>query len=204
MADLATTTAEPPFRGWIVSTGSSSGTRVVVGSWDTSPFGRVDDVMVEHPDGRRVLYAPTAELAAEIRSRYRFDEVVLGDVRVLRGRPWRVRAPGLEIDLAPGRRTALGALLRLVPGALRERLWWARVCDPLARRVVPGVRTAVATRPGWLWYAASDQIRLEGVTGAVDGEPLGVVAPLQPPVRFGGSSAPPTPCLTRVSSHRVR
>lgn len=197
-------TGEEPFRGWIVSTGTTSGgIRVVVGSWDSSPFGRVDDVMVEHPDGRRVLYAPTAELAAEIRSRYRFDEVVLGDVRAVRGRPWRVRAPGLELDLTPGRRTLLGELLRLVPRALAERLWWARVCDPVAQVVVPGVRTAVATRPGWLWYAAADQVRVVGVVGSVGGVPLGGVAPLQPPVRFGGSSAPATPCLTRVSSHRI-
>src|SRR5690606_39583710 len=39
------------FRGRIAGWGTASGTRVVVGRWDASPFGAFADVMVERPDG---------------------------------------------------------------------------------------------------------------------------------------------------------
>lgn len=190
------------FRGWIAALGSTSGVRIVVGSWDRSPFGRVDDAMVAWPDGRRVLYCPTPELAHEIRARYRFDDVVHGPVDVDR-RGWSVRAPGLELELTIGAQTPLGRALRLVPSALRERAWWARACDPIARTLLPGVRTHVRVGDLRLWYAASDHRRLTAVRGAVDGLDLGAIAPVRPPVEFGGSSAPPTPSLTRLSSHRL-
>ena len=191
-----------PFRGWIASTGTTSGTRVVVGSWDEGPFGRIDDVMVEHPGGRRVLYAPTPELVTEITGRYTFDDVVIGAVQVRRGPTWTVRAPKLDLDMVLGRRTALGALLRLIPAPVRESAWWARACDPVARRLLPGVRTAVREGDRLLWYAASDHHRFESVGGTVDGVDLGTIARIEPPVRFGGSSAPPSPSLTRVASYR--
>lgn len=191
-----------PFRGWIASTGTSSGLRAVLGSWDHGPFGRIDDVMVEHPDGRRVLYAPTAELAAEITDRYVFDDVVIGPVEVVRGRTTVIRAPGVDLTLCIGCRTAIGVALRLVPGAVRERAWWARACDPIARRLLPGVRTAVREGDRLLWYAASDQFRIVTAAGTVDGVDLGTIAPIDPPVRFGGSSAPRSPSLVRVASYR--
>lgn len=195
-------TPADPFRGWIAATGTTGGLRVVVGSWDTGPFGRVDDVMVTHPDGRRVLYAPLEPLAQEIASRYRFEEVVLGDVQVTRGPAWRVRGPDIDLVLGIGRRTALGHLLRLQPRALRERLWWARLSDPIARRMLPSVRTAVRNGDDQLWYAASDHRLLSTVSGTLGGDDLGAMAPVDPPVDFGGSGAPRTPSLTRIASYR--
>lgn len=197
-----TPASHEPFRGWIAATGTSAGPRVVVGSWDSGPFGRVDDVMVAHPDGRRVLYAPHEELAQEITSRYRFEEVVIGDVHVTRGHTWRVDGPGVNLRLEIGRRTALGRLLRLQPSALREQLWWAQVCDPVARRVMPGVRTAVRNEAGRLWYAASDHWLLGAASGTLGDLDLGAMTRLDPPVDFGGSAAPATPSLTRIASYR--
>ena len=193
-----------PFRGWIAASGTTSGPRVVVGSWDTGPFGRVDDVMVAHPDGRRVLYAPLEPLAQEITSRYRFAEVVLGDVHVARGRTWHVRGPQMDLQLEIGRRTALGRLLRLQPAVLREQLWWARLCDPIARRAMPGVRTAVRNEDVQLWYAASDHRLLSSVSGTLGGADVGAMAATDPPVDFGGSAAPARPSLTRIASYRRR
>ena len=51
------------FDGWILGTGTASGTRVVVGHWPTSPLGPLSDVMVQRPDGTRVLLAPSQEAA---------------------------------------------------------------------------------------------------------------------------------------------
>ncbi len=193
-----------PFRGWIASTGTTSGVRIVVGSWDDGPFGRVDDVMIATPDGRRRLLAPTAALAAEIEERYAFDEVVIGEVRARRGRTWSVTAPGLDLLLVPGRRTWLGEALRLVPPPIRESEGWARVCDPVAAAAMPGVRTHARIADSRLWYAARDHHRLVAVGGTLDGRSLGRIAPLLPPVDFGTASAPAGPCITRVSSHRLR
>ena len=73
------------FDGWILGVGTSSGTRVVVGHWPRSPFGPVSDVMVEHPDGHRLLLAPQSEVAEFIATTYTFDQITLVPVTV--GRP---------------------------------------------------------------------------------------------------------------------
>ncbi|OMQ14701.1 hypothetical protein A7K94_0214710, partial [Modestobacter sp. VKM Ac-2676] len=72
------------FDGWILGTGTTSGTRLVVGHWPRSPLGPVSDVMVERPDGHRILLAQTAELAAFVAATYTFDEVRVVDVTVRR------------------------------------------------------------------------------------------------------------------------
>lgn len=198
----APATAPAPFDGWILSTGTTSGWRVVVGSWDTGPLGRCDDVMLAAPDGRRTLLAGSAALAEEIEQRYTFDEVRVVPVRCARGRRWHVTAPGVDLTLRLGDRPALARVLRLVPVAVRDREWFARACDPVARVAVPGVRTHVRRGDLRLWYAASDMWRVSDVTGEIEGEDVGAVAPLLPPVTFGGSSAPATPSLVRVRSHR--
>src|SRR5699024_6852506 len=43
------------FVGEIAGVGTTSGTRVVVGRWEDSPFGPFGDAMVETADGHRVL-----------------------------------------------------------------------------------------------------------------------------------------------------
>jgi hypothetical protein len=194
--------APAPFDGWIASTGTTSGWRVVIGSWDTGPLGRCDDVMLASPAGHRILLAGSAALAAEIEERYDFDEVRVVPVRCERGPSWRVSAPGADLTLRLGDRPPLARLLRLVPGGVRDAEWFARACDPVARVVVPGVRTHVRARGLRLWYAARDLWSVTAVTGTIEGEDVGGVAPLLPPVTFGGSSAPPTPSLVRVRSHR--
>ena len=73
------------FDGWILGVGTSSGTRVVVGHWPRSPFGPVSDVMVEHPDGHRLLLAPQPAVAEFIATTYTFDQITLVPVTV--GRP---------------------------------------------------------------------------------------------------------------------
>ncbi len=55
------------FDGEICGFGTTSGVRVVIGQWATSPFGSFADAMVEHPDGGRVPVAPNADLADSAR-----------------------------------------------------------------------------------------------------------------------------------------
>src|SRR5690349_9545864 len=101
------------FDGWIAGLGTTGGTRLVLGHWPTSPFGPVSDVMVEHPDGRRVLLAATAELGRFVADTYAFDAVEVVPV-VVRRDPWSVTAGPLALRFTTGRRGALGALLRAV------------------------------------------------------------------------------------------
>ena len=63
------------FDGWIAGLGTAAGLRAVVGHWPVSPFGAFTDVMVERPDGHRMLLAPSEEVAAFVAGTYRFDEV---------------------------------------------------------------------------------------------------------------------------------
>ena len=62
-------------QGAIAGVGSTSGVRVVVGRWDRSPLGAFADAMVAEADGRRVLLAPSQEVADFVAATYSFDEV---------------------------------------------------------------------------------------------------------------------------------
>jgi hypothetical protein len=190
------------FDGAIAGIGTASGVRLVAGLWPRSPFGSIADVMIERADGSRILLAPTREAATFIAATYRFDEVRVEPTELrIDGRRWRVSSPSLELRLDVGRRTALGQLLLLVPPPLARARWWARLLDPIARRVLRGVRT-VGTAGGGRreYYAALDEHRVVAVQAALDGEPLGALRDVTPPVRFGFGSTPSRPSLVRVTT----
>jgi hypothetical protein len=95
------------FSGWIAGLGTASGHRLVVGTWPTSPFGMVTDVMVEDPGGHRTLYAPTPQLAAFLGAAYRFDDVQVVPCSARRSGPdWMVQAGPLQLSFTIGRRTS--------------------------------------------------------------------------------------------------
>ncbi len=187
------------FTGHIAGVGTTSGTRVVVGLWDVTPLGPVADAMVEDPDGHRTLVAPTAELAEFVAATYVFDEVVVEPVQ---RDGWSLVSPSLSISLVPGRRRAVGALLRAVPAPLRRSVTWARLTDPVARVAMPGVRTVGTAGGGRTeWYAARDAWLVDAVSATWRGTDLGTLAPVEPAVRFGFGSAPRTPTLTSLTSY---
>ena len=161
------------FHGQIAGVGSASGIRIVVGRWPHSPFGPFADAMVERPDGRRFLLAPTDQIAEFVSSTYEFDEV----------------------------RMPLGHLLRSVPRPLATSPTWAGLIDPVARIVMRGVRTrGTAVHGRRESYGATDIRRVVALEGTFDGIPLGALAPVDPPCRFGFSSTPRTPSLTSVTT----
>ncbi|MER5883211.1 hypothetical protein ABT160_05235 [Streptomyces sp. NPDC001941] len=190
------------FDGWIAGLGTASGTRLVVGHWPRSPFGPFSDVMAEHPDGQRVLLAPTRETADFIRRTYSFDAVRVVPVAVRHaGRTWTVTAGPLDLRFTTGRRGPLGLLLRAVPGPLASRPLWSALTDRPARLLMPGVRTrGTAGRGRREWYGARDLHPVVGVTATWQGADLGGLAPVSPPVRFGFGSAPRAPSLTRITT----
>lgn len=188
------------FRGFIGGAGSTSGVRVVVGHWPTTPLGPFSDAMVETADGHRVLLAPRPEVADFIAATYVFDEIRIEPFTVT-ARPdvWIVRAPSISLDLGVGRRTALGVALQAVPSRLAEAPAWCTLTDPVARVVLRGVRTRGVAREGRReWYGATDIRAVTSLTGSFDGAGLGSVAPVDPPCRFGFSSTPKRPSVTTV------
>jgi hypothetical protein len=195
------TAARSRFRGQITGLGSTSGVRVVVGHWRESPYGAFSDAMLERPDGHRVLLAAHAAAAELIAATYQFDEVRVEPLEVrVAGDRWRLRSTSLSLDWQVGRRTWLGRLLRCVPRAVAEAPWFCAVTDPVARLVLSGVRTRGRARDGREWYGATDNHAVASLTGTFDGRDLGVLAPIDPPPRFGFSSTPRSPSLTSVVS----
>lgn len=188
------------FHGQIAGVGSTSGVRVVVGSWARTPMGSFGDAMVETADGHRVLLAPTAEVAAFIEATYAFDEVRLEPIGVTSGPTgWTVTSPSLTLDLRVGGRRPLGRLLRLVPRRVAASPVWATLVDPVARVVLRGVRTRGTALEGRReFYGATDLHAVTDLRGAFDDVPLGALAPVDPPCRFGFSSTPPAPSVTAV------
>lgn len=194
------------FDGAIAGLGTASGTRLVAGMWPVSPFGAIADVMVERPDGHRLLIAPTREVAEFVAGTYRFDEVRVEPTR-LRIEPrdgtatWSVTSASLSVEFDVGGRTALGSLLSLVPRALARARWWCAAIDPIARRVLSGVRTVGSAGGGRReYYAALDEHRVLAVRAVLDGTELGPLRPVTPPVRFGFGSTPARPSLVRVTT----
>jgi hypothetical protein len=188
------------FDGFIAGLGTAAGLRVVVGHWPTSPLGAFTDVMVERPDGHRMLLAPTPDVADFVTGTYRFDEVCHVPVdATVSGDRWAVRTGPLELTFTVGRRSPLGMLLRAVPRRLATDRRWITAIDVVARRALPGVRTRGSAGQGRReYYAALDLHRLSGARVSWDGVDQGGLAPVDPPVRFGFGSTPTTPALVRV------
>ncbi len=184
------------FRGAIAGVGTTSGVRVVVGRWDTSPYGAFADAMIETAAGHRILVAPSEPVADLVAATYRFDEVRVEPVTIS---DWTLRTASLTLTLEIGRRTALGRLLRVVPRPVAESPAWCAVTDPVARVALRGVRTRGSAGGGRReWYGATDVRAVVAAEGSVDGVDLGALAPVEPAPRFGFSATPRRPSVTSV------
>ncbi|MEP6650919.1 MAG: hypothetical protein ABJA74_13580, partial [Lapillicoccus sp.] len=165
-----------------------------------TPLRSFADVMVERADGHRVLLAPSEAVRNVIEGTYVFDEVRVEPVSVEEsGTTWVVSSPSLALRISFGGRPALGWLLRAVPPRLATSTRWATLVDPVAARVMDGVRTRGVAREGRQeWYGATDLRLVTSASGSFDGVPLGSLSPVDPPCRFGFSSTPRTPSVTSV------
>ncbi|NRQ49897.1 hypothetical protein [Aeromicrobium stalagmiti] len=190
------------FAGHIAGLGTASGTRIVVGMWDASPYGTFADVMLEQPSGHRILIAPRQEIADFVASTYAFDEIRIEPVSVTHGAEWSVHTRSLQVRFTPGKRLWVSPLLALVPAVLRRTASWARVCNPIASRLMPGVQTYGSAGGGRTeWYAATGVRRLSCARATWEGDELGDLAQVTPPVRFGFASSPAQPTLTALTSY---
>jgi hypothetical protein len=190
------------FTGHIAGFGTQAGVRFVVGSWLESPFGRFADIMVEDADGKRSLLAPNAGIAEFISATYTFDTIELGDITVEQNTDgFRISAPGLEAVGTLGGAAPFDWLIRRVPARVATAPAWLRAIDPVAARLVPGVRTAGTAGNGRReYYGVRRARRITSVDGSFRGGALSGLAALDPPVRFGFSSAPVVPQLVSVTT----
>lgn len=188
------------FHGTITGIGTSSGVRVVVGQWAQTPYGTFADVMLQTADGHRRLLAPTQQVAEFIEQTYEFDEVSIVPVTVTAdGDTRELHADNLQVNWTIGRRTAIGGLLRTVPGRLAVTPAWCRVIDPIARVVMRGVRTAGTARAGRReYYGARDVRAVDSASGQYAGRALGELTAVQPAVSFGFGSVPSQPAETTI------
>lgn len=198
------------FTGRIAGWGTPGGTRFVLGAWHDSPLGAFADVMVERPDGERLLLAPSQEVADFVASTYTFDTTLLvpvatttttdrplGDTPTAVGQTWQLEAGPLTARLHVGSRPPLGRLLRVVPRPVATAPALTHLTDPVARVVLRGVRTRGSAGGGRTeHYGAHDLHRLAAVETHWDGEDLGPLRPIEPPVRFGFGSSPRDPSVT--------
>jgi hypothetical protein len=189
------------FDGEICGFGTAAGVRVVIGRWTSSPLGAFTDAMVEQPDGRRWLIAPTAVVADFVGGVYDFDEIRISEVVTSRsaGRLLFAGAP-LRADVTIGARDPLGWALRCVPRRVATSVTWARLLDPVVRRMMRGVRTSGRTIAARETYGATDRRRVLAVEAWWAGNDLGAMADVDPPVRFGFGSTPVRPSLVAVST----
>ncbi|MFI1168140.1 hypothetical protein ACH4UM_32250 [Streptomyces sp. NPDC020801] len=189
------------FDGFIAGIGTASGTRLALGHWARSPFGPFSDVMLERNDGHRILLAPGRETARFIADTYSFDEVRIEPVGVtVTSNSWTVGTPSLTLGFTTGPRGPLGLALRTVPRALAASPRWIQALDRPAR-LLRGVRTCGSAGGGrYEWYGAQDLRPVGRATAAFEGEDLGPLAAVTPPVRFGFGSTPREPCVVRVTT----
>ncbi|WP_433802492.1 hypothetical protein [Actinomycetospora sp. CA-084318] len=190
------------FDGWIGGLGTASGLRYVIGHWPSSPLGTFTDVMVERPDGHRLLLAPSTAVEEFVGATYTFDEVrhVPVDLRSV-GPEFFLTAGPLTSRFVLGGRSPLGVLLRAVPWRLATAPPWIATIDAIARRVLPGVRTVGSAGGGRTeYYGARDLRRIEAATTTFDGVDQGALRPVSPPVRFGFGSTPTAPSWVRITT----
>jgi hypothetical protein len=156
--------------------------------------------MVELPSGRRILLAPTAEVADFIAAVYNFDEIRVVDIGVQHaGGALTLDAGRLQLRAALGARTAIGMAARLIPRPLAVHPQWLRAVSPFAALLSPGVRTAGTAGGGRReYYGVTDLHRIDAATVSWDGIDAGALAAVRPAVGFGFSSVPPQPGIARV------
>ncbi len=165
----------------------------MVGTWKSSPLGRLDDLMWARPEGRRVLMASTKEATDYVSGVYGFDEVVVTPLRVDLRPPFlhlRAEELGLELHLRGGRAIAL---------PWPRPAWFTRWVEaPIAHRLL-GVNVYGVSPSGVQeWYRAVSFRRVVAGWASLDGRDLGRLAPIDPPAGFGFSEPPRLPSMVGV------
>ncbi|MEE8601201.1 hypothetical protein [Euzebya tangerina] len=206
---MAPTTHHHLFEGAITAAAFASGDAVVVGTWARSPLGTFIDVMWRTDAGRRILLAPTTDVATYVDGLYAFDEVRVGPISGgVRGDFLDVVAGPLHLTAVLAGRQWQSLLFALRPRVLRRAPSWIRIEDQLARPVIgrllgggAGVRAAGVAPGGQTeFYGADDWRRLRDAQLLVAGEDAGALSPMPADFGVGLSAFPTIPASVRVGT----
>ncbi len=191
---MGATASRYELAGTIASAGFSSGHRFVVGHWDESPLGPMDDVMWARPDGERILLVDRPAVAALVTSVYRFDEVETVPMAC------RLEDDVLEISAGDLRlRMRAGGRRRRIPLPALRGQPWVRPLERLASRALLGVQTYGVSPTGVReWYRADEYRRVVAAEASWAGRDLGQLGRFHAPARFGFSEAPRSPAMVKV------
>lgn len=190
------------FVGHIASLGTTSGVRIIIGMWTSSPLGSFTDVMVQSAEGTRTLLAPTSAIADYVAGAYSFDIVRTVPLTVSMGEDSLALDAGpLSVRAELGETTAVGRVLGLIPRAIGTDPRWLKAINPIAKILMPGVRTAGSTKDGrQQFYGVTGARLLTSATASWAGDPLGVLTSVRPRVGFGFSSVPKKPQVVDVTT----
>ncbi|WP_299166563.1 hypothetical protein [uncultured Arthrobacter sp.] len=190
------------FVGHIAGLGTTSGVRIVIGMWTSSPLGSFTDVMVQSAEGTRTLLAPTSAIADYVAGAYSFDIVRTVPLTVSMGEDSLALDAGpLSVRAELGDVTAVGRLLGLIPRAIGTDPRWLKAINPIAKILMPGVRTAGSTKDGrQQFYGVTGARLITSAAASWAGDPLGVLTNVRPRVGFGFSSVPKKPQVVDVTT----
>jgi hypothetical protein len=185
-------TARHDMRGVIAGSGFTSGDRLVVGHWSSSPIGPFSDVMWTAPDGTRTLLSPSAGAEEFITAVYAFDRTEVVDL-VARGDARGVRVVAGEVDLE-----ITAGPLRLVLPPWRPA-WFTRWVEGPVARLAMGVHTYGTSPTGVReWYRADAYRPARDARAHIAGRDLGPMAPIDPPLGVGFTDPPRRPSVVAV------
>ena len=182
------------FQGRITSSGFQTGDRIVVGAWNSSPFGNFTDIMWAKPDGTRVLIAPTQEIADYVTAMYSFDEVVLEEiVSKEEGRSLSVECKSMDLQFSWNRGFVI---------PFKRSLLFIATVELFFARLFFSTRTYGLTRNNRReWYAIDRVSNLSHASARIEGNNVGDMATMNPPCKFGFSEAPKKPASCEVRTH---
>ena len=182
------------FQGRITSSGFQTGDRIVVGSWNSSPFGNFTDIMWAKPDGTRVLIAPTQEIADYVTAMYSFDEVILEEIISKEdGRSLSVECKSMELKFSWKGGFAI---------PFKRSLLFIATVELFFARLFFSTRTYGLTRNNRReWYAIDRVSNLSNASARIEGGDAGDMTPMSQPCKFGFSEAPKKPASCEVRTH---
>ena len=183
------------FEGRITSCGFDSGDRIVIGIWESSPFGSFADIMWAKPDGTKILIAPNNEIGNYINSLYDFDEIRIEEIKIER-KPKEIFFSCTDISCQFNWGKEISLLVK------RRPLWFVSTIEYFFGWLMFGTKTHGKTKNGRKeWYVVDKISRLKGAKAEITGKDLGVYCKFYPKANFGFSDPPKMPASVLVRSH---
>ena len=183
------------FEGRITSCGFDSGDRIVIGMWESSPFGSFADIMWAKPDGTKILIAPNNEIGNYINSLYDFDEIRIEEIKIER-KPKEIFFRTADISCQFNWGKEISFLVK------RRPLWFVSTIEYFFGWLMFGTKTHGKTKNGRReWYAVDKISRLKDAKAEIAGKDLGVHRKFYPKANFGFSDPPNMPASVLVRSH---